>query len=161
MSIIRLAADERFWDTWKDRFLDNAEDYITPNEPAVKAAVSNAGVCSSDDGDENSKDLKVDLIWSYIYEEIDYKLSEEWKEPKETLNDGIGDCEDVSFLAASMMLRAGIDGFDYVIGYMEKTGPEQKHTWLEVDGRVVDPTSPLDGNGGMKYTAEERFVIKT
>ncbi len=152
---MRLAVDERFWDKWEDKFLSNAEDYITPNEPEVKAAVSNAGVCDSCGVAE-----KADAVWEYVYDRVDYKLSDEWKEPKQTLEEGVGDCEDVSFLAASMLIRAGVEEFDYVIGYLESDGPDEKHTWLEVDGEIVDPTSPAGGNGGIEYTPEQRFVIK-
>lgn len=155
MSIFRVAADEYFWEKWKDRFMRNHEIYITPSEPSVKAAVRNADVCSDCDSDE-----KVDAVWEYVYENIDYKLTKEWQEPKETLKIGTGDCEDVSFLAASMLLASGVDKIKFAIGDMDTVDNGEKHTWLELDGRIIDPTIGVDQNGKTNYNPEEEFMLE-
>lgn len=155
MSLLRVAADEIFWDRWSDKFTYNANDYISPNNKAVDDAVEDAGVC-----DSCPKDKKVDDVWEYVNETIRYKLTKEWKVPEQTLNEGGGDCEDMSFLASSMLLNIGIDGFDFVIGDLIGVGDGvEKHTWLEVDGRIVDPTAPMGGNGNLEYRAEKKFTI--
>jgi len=155
MSLMKVAIDEYFWDKWEDKFMGNFNDYITPSEPAVKAAIRNAGVCSKCD-----REQKVTDVWEYVYESVDYELTKEWKTPKETLDSGTGDCEDVCFLAASMLIQSEVSGFDFVIGEMNGTGDKEKHTWLDVDGRIVDPTNGVGENENMEYTPEKRFTIK-
>lgn len=155
MSVFKVAGDEVFWDSWADRFTSNANEYITPEDEAVKNAVEDAELC--DDCDENDK---VDSIWEYVNEKVNHKLSKKWKTPSETLDSQIGDCEDVSFLAASMLLNVGIGGFEFVIGDMTGTGNDlTKHTWLEVNGRIVDPTTPVGANEHLEYRKEMGFKI--
>lgn len=155
MSIMRIAADEYFWDKWEEKFLSGIDEYITPTAKPVKAAVANAGICEECPKEKVAKD-----VWEYVHSVVGYKLSEEWKTPEQTLKEGKGDCEDVSFLAASMLIRSGISGFDFVIGYMDKTDNGEKHTWLEVGDLVVDPTTGVGENGDIEYTAEKKFELR-
>lgn len=57
-------------------------------------------------------DLSAKVIWHFVVEKIEYVKDEEgfdfWQFPQETLGLKQGDCEDKSFLMASLLLAAGI-----------------------------------------------------
>lgn len=156
MGLIADMREARFWKGWKDRFEANTDTYITPNNPTVVQATNKA-----DSGSITDKDKAMD-IWRYIYNNTEYSLSKEWKEPAQTLNEGIGDCEDVTFLAASMLPNLGVDNFKVVIGDMKfPSSKEELHTWVEVDGLVIDPTGKPDESPEVQYTPVQSYRIQT
>jgi hypothetical protein len=58
-----------------------------------------------------SFDYRANIIWAYTSETIRYKSArgrDAWQFPDETLALKTGDCEDVAFVIASLMLASGI-----------------------------------------------------
>jgi len=145
------------WSYWSDRFTDNSDRYITPENVMVKDEADMVRMSATDD-----KSQKVDEVWEHIYSEIRYSLSKEWKEPAETLKEGVGDCEDVDFLMVSMLPNVGVtEGIVIVIGDLVRdTGRSTAHVWVEVDGEIADPTAHPSVVGQLEYDEQERFPIK-
>lgn len=144
----------RFWEGWKDRFEGNKERFVTPNHPTVVEAARLA-----QDGATEEEEIGYNA-WEYIYDNVEYKLSKEWKEPAQTLREGIGDCEDVTFLAASMLPNMGVDSFKVVIGDLVfPSGVIELHTWVEVGDMVIDPTGSPRRNPTIEYKPVQVYRI--
>ncbi|MFH0988679.1 MAG: transglutaminase domain-containing protein [bacterium] len=87
-----------------------------------------------------SFDYRANIIWAYISETIRYKSArgrDAWQFPDETLALKTGDCEDISFVIASLMLAGGISGYNIrlVLGKVRdtvgKAKPEEyDHMWV-------------------------------
>ena len=107
---------------------DNPEQfnlYVTPNDPAVKTALSEI----------IGQPLKVltdfDTIRDWVSSNISYRYDQEiyggeyWQLPSETLTRGTGDCEDFALLLCSLLLAYGVPddqvyvavGFDVEDGF--------------------------------------------
>ncbi len=144
-----------FWEEWEEKFTENHSEYITPENSSVKKAAGDVAVsdcCGSND--------PVTWVWRYIYNEIEYDLSEKWKTPAETLKSGTGDCEDVDFLFLSMIPHFGIDKAYLVVGMLDTGQSESPHTWVEVDGHVVDPTGLGKHVQKAEYNERKRFEVE-
>jgi len=106
-----------------------------------------------------SMDARVYYCWQFVAENISYLderllprvkgVTDIWQFPAETLATGSGDCEDCSFLLASLMIASGIseDKIRVVIGQLIRIGqPSQAHAWIiylderEI-WRVIESTS--------------------
>ena len=84
-------------------------------------------------------DAKAKAIWQFVVEQIRYARDEDgfdfWQLPQETLSVRRGDCEDKTFLAASLMLAAGLprDRVRVVVGAMLLSKGKKKkltgHAW--------------------------------
>jgi len=59
-----------------------------------------------------------------------YKMKEYWATPLETLKRGMGDCEDSSFLLASLLLAAGVNPRNVRVVLGRSNG--EGHAWVEV-----------------------------
>ena len=117
-------------------FEDRAGEYITPYNPEVQQATESIGICEPCGNRKNA--LK---IWNYVFNNVEYQLSETWFTPAETLKNGKGDCEDVTFLVGSMLLAAGIEDTEIVVGYLHHgDGRKEEHTWNRVGDMVIDAT---------------------
>lgn len=141
------ANEKEFWDWWVKRFIDEHEQYITPDNHLVKQWTSGAKLDR-----ESNPEHKALKAWDYVHERIDYKLSRKWKTPEETIQDSEGDCEDVTFLIASMLASDGVEKTQ--IGLGELVYPDQKkqlHTWNVVNDTVIDATGVPDGINTFKY----------
>ena len=98
--------------------------------------------------------------WRWVIQNTQYKISKEWKEPEETISTGVGDCEDVTFLIASMLASLGVNRTKVVAGYLIKPNSEpEPHTWNEVDGMVVDATGSPEEVIHLKYDREFAYTI--
>jgi len=84
-------------------------------------------------------DLRAWKIWKYVAEKIDYvndqKMtgkSDWWLYPAETLALGKGDCEDSSFLLATLMAGSGIseDCIRVVLGRVLSKNGSYGHAWV-------------------------------
>lgn len=157
MAAMERNQNSEFWDSWGDRFTRESDEYITPYHPAVIEAVGNV----------EFSDCCMDWIrtvdmWEWVKGNINYKLSREWKEPAQTLSEGVGDCEDLDFLLASMMLNDGVQDFELVIGYIiHKDGREEEHTWLRMNDMVIEPTTLPERMNGLKYKEVKSFLIRS
>ena len=89
---------------------------------------------------QRSSDAKAKAVWHFIVEKIRFAAdptgADFWQLPPETLVLARGDCEDKSFLAASLLLAAGLpaDRVRVVIGAVVKansgnTRPLRGHAW--------------------------------
>lgn len=69
-----------------------------------------------------------------------YRVYDYWSFPAETLATGVGDCEDASFLLASILRRRLPDTRVFVtVGLFDNYG----HAWVTVDGLVLETTPGL------------------
>src|SRR5436190_7220679 len=64
-----------------------------------------------------SFDHRADVIAAFVSEKFTYKLkpgtgNDPWQFPDETLSLGSGDCEDLAFLIASLLLASGVSSFN-------------------------------------------------
>ena len=85
-------------------------------------------------------DKRAWIVWKYVTENIEYRTDEVaqrkadfWQFPAETLALGTGDCEDCSFLLASLLLASGISPFcvRIVFGILtDKNGRKGGHSWV-------------------------------
>jgi len=113
-----------------------ANDFITPDNLIIQKLAE-----SIRKGCKTKKDciLKafnfVSTKIRYISDKRLHGLPEYWQFPEETLRYGAGDCEDSSFLLASILLALGFpkDDVRVALGAYEGAG----HAWVEVkDGGV-------------------------
>jgi len=83
------------WPYWTERFEDESGKFITPNNSLVQSAVSESGARS-----ETTPAPKAMACWLWVNDNVQYDLSKRWKTPEQTITEGLGDCEDVTFLLA-------------------------------------------------------------
>lgn len=108
---------------YPDTFIPtDIRQWISPQRNLViKRALSYiAGLPTLINKSEGSFDLRALLIWNFVISQTVYVYDKEaqgmpdfWQFPEETLMvaDGAGDCEDCSFLLASLLLASGISPF--------------------------------------------------
>ena len=146
-----------FWESWMDRFESNQVEYITPDDEYVVAFSEDIDIPDCDCDKKKAKS-----IWLKITDGIDYRLSKEWKTPRQTLTDMMGDCEDYVFLFLSVAPNVGLTDVEMAIGYLRKggkTGAGGPHVWVEVDGMVVDPTGYPTDVEDMEYKPVQKYEI--
>ena len=104
--------------------------------------------------DKGNQDKTAHAIQRFVVDSFTYKYDKEssnvpeyWQFPFESLQSGIGDCEDGAILTASLMINAGIPSWRVKVaaGYVqaEPTAPEGGHAYciyLASDGewRILD-----------------------
>jgi hypothetical protein len=138
------------------RFEQNRGAYITPDNREVISAARAATKSGGTDKDQGM------AAWSYIHSRVKYVLSREWKTPAQTLREGTGDCEDVTFLAASMLLNMSVSDPQVAVGTLiYPNGDNELHTWVKVDGLVVDPTGSPDRSPEVTYKPVKTYTIAT
>lgn len=146
---------DRFWKTWHNKFRLNSKKYVTPQNPLVQRELDRFGWSKTDSDKEKAR-----KAWVHVYETTDYKLSSRWYTPEETLKNGRGDCEDVTFLIASMLTAMGVKRHSIRTGVLVKPdGLSGEHVWNEVDGMVVDATGRPEDVPPMEYHSNQEFVI--
>jgi len=156
MGLLKQMREARFWKGWKDRFEDSNHRFVTPDNPLIVEVSAEAHNGTSSDEEAALQ------AWEYIYDNVEYVLSKEWKEPAQTLRDGTGDCEDVTFLTASMLPNMGVESFKVVIGEMVfPSGAKELHTWVEVGDLAVDPTGSPTEDPSVQYRPVQIYRIKT
>lgn len=146
--------DQSFWDNWEDKFVREVDRLVTPQDRCVMEIANSIGF-----GGLGSMRTDVEKGWSWIYENIDYELSKEWKSPSVTISEGVGDCEDMDFLFLSMVPWMGATEADLVIGNFIDDDQQGAHTWVEVNGRVVDPTTNTLSVNPKNYNEERRMTV--
>jgi len=144
-----------FWHQWNERFLTEQDTFITPEAPAVTEAVTTAI-----DNMALPPTTKAMRIWDHVDSIRDYKLSKEWKTPTETINEPTADCEDVTFLIASMLSAAGVSQHEIHTGYLVfPDGTPEAHTWNVVQGDIIDGTGRPGAVQEYRYDTVTRFTI--
>lgn len=155
MSFIDFLRNESFYNNWEEKFEEETEQYVTPNNSVVKGL--SARVVSRDSETDVEKALDA---WRWTYNNIKYKLSKRWKTPEETVSEGTGDCEDVTFLIASMLPNMGVKDNVIVLGKLKHKGKEPEyHTWNVVGNRVIDATGSMESVEKAKYIPETRYEV--
>lgn len=153
--VVDFLAEESFWIEWEDKFEDDSDSYITPQNPMVVEASNRATTGRTGDSRSIAK-----MAWQYVYDNTEYKLSEKWKRPEATLLDKEGDCEDFAFLIASMLPNMGVEESKLVIGDMVyPDGTEQLHVWNVIDGFAVDATGSMDSARRVEYKPRSKYTI--
>lgn len=148
---------DRFWSDWSEKFMSNTSKWITPNDEKVTEFSDNIPIPAGANDEQVIKE-----VWLHITNNIDYRLTAKWQEPRELLESGVGDCEDVVFLFLSTLPNID-DGFepDMIIGYLEKpTGEGGPHVWVEVEGMTVDPTGYPSDVEKIMYEEVNSFDIE-
>jgi len=145
------------WPYWTERFEDESGKFITPNNSLVQSAVSESGARS-----ETTPAPKAMACWLWVNDNVQYDLSKRWKTPEQTITEGLGDCEDVTFLLASMFAHAGINKSQVVIGYLDKPqSPPLAHTWNRVNDTLIDGTGSPETVANLTYQEELHYTITT
>ena len=85
--------------------------FVTPNDPTIQTIVQDVVDVSKTSKDTNKARIAINFVTSMIYEkDIEYNGNGEWpKYPIETIIEEKGDCEDTSFLMASVLEALGYD----------------------------------------------------
>lgn len=88
----------------------------------------------------------VENISQYIKDHVTYKVDEvdTWSSPKETMDRGYGDCDDIAILYLNILyIKTGKKG-NLLLGYVRReivSGGDINHAFVEVDGFPIEPTT--------------------
>lgn len=146
----------RMWDRWERRFSRDYHKYITPNDRLVEHS---AGVIDVDSNDPIG--TKARETWLYVNDTISYKLSRRWKKPRQTIYHRSGDCEDITFLMASLLPNVGVHSSEIVIGVLETPyGRREEHAWNRVEGKTIDATTSPRIAADMTYHERSSWTLK-
>jgi predicted transglutaminase-like cysteine proteinase len=152
------ADESEFYEEWESRFVENSSKYITPKDSEVLEAVR----LTRSKANSGHKTDEVLEAWKHVYKVVQYDLSKEWKTPRQTLIEGIGDCEDVTFVISSMLSAMGLRSHKIHVGsVIFNNGKEEYHTWNSVGGRVIDATSSPNIDAGATYHSVKEIEVKT
>jgi DNA-directed RNA polymerase subunit M/transcription elongation factor TFIIS len=90
---------------------DGWDQFATPNDITIKTIAKDISDVSISTGDTCKACIAIDFVTSMVYEkDIDFNRNQEYpKYAIETIIDQRGDCEDTSFLMASILEALGID----------------------------------------------------
>ncbi|MBU0614932.1 MAG: hypothetical protein KJ601_02465 [Nanoarchaeota archaeon] len=90
---------------------DDWSKFVTPYDPTIRTIAEDVTDVSLSTGDTNKAQIAINFVSSMIYEkDIDYNFNDEYpKYAIETIVDNRGDCEDTSFLMASILEALGYD----------------------------------------------------
>lgn len=78
----------------------------------------------------------------YTMDSKQFGVDEYFQFPFETLKHGRGDCEDESYLLASILLACGLLGTEVVLGTLVLGNKRYGHVWVEVGGVAIEATAP-------------------
>lgn len=128
---------------------EDAMNFVTPDDPSVASKVQQVTGGFSSDVNEQWADFK--RLYSWVVGNIEYSYDtptpllpetggwltwqqDYWRMPSETLEDGRGDCEDMSTLLTSMILS-----------YLEGRYPAWCITWTSADSGHAAVAFPVAG----------------
>jgi len=156
MGIIDNILMSHFWEEWQEKFENSTEKYINPDAEGVLDESKQVNFDGTSTQQEVAK-----RVWVYVAHEIRWRLTKEWQEPEELIRTRIGDCEDMCFLMLSMFPHVGVDRGELVIGDLIKpNGGGGPHVWIEVEGKVMDPTGMPEDVNRMKYKQIKRYNME-
>lgn len=156
MGLFKDMAEARFWDKWDRKFSFGSERYIKPFNTTVKETAESLNISEG----QTDVDIATDIS-DWIHNHHEYKLSKRWKRPEATVREGSGDCEDYTFLLASILPHYGINEFSIVTGEAQIADKGEFHVWLEIDGNVIDPTASKSQQENVEYESELVYDIET
>jgi len=149
---------------------DDATELVTPNDSIVKDLTTSIAGTFSQDWNEVWKDSRT--LYSWVRDNITYNYDtpipilpltpdgtifwhdEYWRTPRETIEAGVGDCEDQALLLASMILSYNNEAYKtWLIGIRNEHGGHLAVAIPVVGGNLVilDPT-------GYYYTSSFGYI---
>jgi len=154
----KIALDHAYLD---GRYL-NPADFITPQNPQVQAVAASI-IEKLGEGDSPAARLReaynyVTLNIKYVTDKKVYGFEEVWQKPSLTLQRGLGDCEDTSFLLCSLLHALNVRA-RVVFGEWRGTGHAWVEAWVDGSGGILETTSgqPFTGFADpAMYSAEAR-----
>jgi len=152
--ILSGISESYFWDNWESKMMVNYRKYIAPDSQAVTELANSLNILENQTHAGIAGDIS-----DWIANNYDYKLEKRWRRPEETIQDQMGDCEDYTFLLASLLPHFGVDEFTIVAGEAITGSKSELHVWLEIDGDVTDPTADALQAQSVSYMDELRFDI--
>ena len=107
-------AEDKYWhykSQPRSSCCDDWAKFITPEDPTIQTIAQDVADVSISTGDTDKAQIAINFVESMVYEyDIDYISQLEWpKYPIETIIDKRGDCEDTSFLMASILEALNYD----------------------------------------------------
>ena len=103
--------------------------FITPNEPSIAVVATELQQGSIESNVVAALDYVHNAV-TYTSDKKQFGLSEYWTFPVETLENGAGDCEDISFLLSSLLLALNLPSNTVRVSLGSKEGIG--HAWVEV-----------------------------
>lgn len=117
---------------------------ITPDDPAVRQAITSAGVTS----DMTTAEAAL-ALYRWMFDRLEYqkaRLDEsDLLDPADTIAQGGGVCRDLAALYVSLLRGAGVPA-RLVAGYLAGD-VDGFHAWVEFYGGGADPWVPVDVSG--------------
>ena len=163
-----------------ERIVCDVKDFITINDAILEEVIHDYRL------GKNSHNATAHAIQQFVVRFLEYaddneasECPEFWLFPFETLQSGIGDCEDGAILIASLMIQAGIPAYRVKIcaGYVQEspTAPQGGHAyciyladtsswnqdWVVMDwcyyedSDIAPSNKPLAKNGGYNGNYQE------
>ena len=126
--------------------------FATPQDKIIKTIAKDIVDVSISTGDSCKACIAIDFVQSMVYQfDVDYNGRNEYpKYPIETIVDGSGDCEDTSFLMASILEAIGIDTILFVlpshvaVGVACKGCTGEYHSYKGTDYYFLETTGYAD-----------------
>lgn len=167
-------AEDRYW-YYKDQNRTTSADskFATPHDPVIQTIANDIVDASLSAGESCKYCLAIDFVESMTYQyDIDYNSNKEYpKYAIETIIDKRGDCEDTSFLMASIFEALNVDTVLFLysdhmaIGFYSDTCPGDSYTYQGRKYCFLETTSVPDNSGENfhvwgKYVNEKPYVIE-
>jgi len=167
-------AEDKYW-YYRDQPRTTSADskFATPHDPVIVTIARDITDASISSGDPCKLCLAIDFVESMLYQkDIDYNLNEEYpKYAIETIIDQRGDCEDTSFLMASILEALNVDTVlllysDHMaVGFAAGSCPGDGYIYGGTTYCFLETTSIPDNPKGDfflwgKYVNEQPYVIE-
>jgi hypothetical protein len=158
-------AEDKYW-YYKDQNRTTAADskFATPHDPVIQTIAQDIADASVSTGDSCRLCLAIDFVESMTYQyDIDYNANPEYpKYAIETIIDERGDCEDTSFLMASILEALDVDTVlllytgHMAVGFASDSCPGDGYVYKEKVYCFLETTNdPV--NLGDYFTVASRF----
>jgi hypothetical protein len=167
-------AEDKYW-YYKDQKRTTSADskFATPHDPVIQTIAKDIADASVSVGDPCKYCLAIDFVESMTYQyDIDYNSNIEYpKYAIETIVDERGDCEDTSFLMASILEALDVDTVlllysDHMaVGFASISCPGNYYNYHGRNYCFLETTSVPDNPQGIfylwgKYVNEKPSVIE-
>jgi len=142
--------------------------FVTYKDPVIQTIANDIIDTSISTGDSCRFCIAIDFVESMLYQhDIDYIRQQDYpKYPIETIRDERGDCEDTSFLMASILKALGVDTILLVysdhmaVGFASPSCPGSYYTYKGRTYCFLETTSVPD-NLANDFTVWGKYVYET
>lgn len=145
----------RFWADWDQKFKRANSQYIKPDHPVVVREAGSLNINTA----QSDVDIANDL-WDYVRDNYGYNLTKRWRHPEDTIDEGLGDCEDYCFLIGSLLPHFGVNEFTIIAGKASFQEKSEFHVWMKVGDSIIDPTAAKWKVNKLSYRPELVYDIK-